>query len=142
MKILVRSVVLILLITTACKETELDSQVETIEVSNSSLTRVEPPNWWIGMKDNALQLLVNHPNIGELTPEINYSGVSIKKVHKAKSPNYLFIDLELSKEAKAGKFDIVFKSENKEDKRHTYELKDRDHPLKIILASTVQMLFT
>jgi glycosidase len=128
MKILVSGLVLILLIATGCKETELDSQVETIEVSNSSLTRVEPPNWWIGMKDNALQLLVNHPNIGEFTPEIKYSGVSIKKVHKAKSPNYLFIDLELSKEANAGKFDIVFKSENKDDKTHTYELKDRDHP--------------
>jgi len=110
----------------ACKETEAGStQTEPVEVSNTSLTRVEPPNWWIGMKDNSLQLLVNHPNIGAVTPEIDYAGVSIKKVHKAKSPNYLFIDLEISKTTKAGKFDIVFKTENNEEQTHTYELKSR-----------------
>ena len=110
----------------ACKETEAGStQTEPVEVSNTSLTRVEPPNWWIGMKDNSLQLLVNHPNIGAATPEIDYAGVSIKKVHKAKSPNYLFIDLEISKTTNAGKFNIVFKTENSEDKTHTYELKSR-----------------
>ena len=110
----------------ACKETEAGStQTEPVEVSNTSLTRVEPPNWWIGMKDNSLQLLVNHPNIGAATPEIDYAGVTIKKVHEAKSPNYLFIDLEISKPTNAGKFDIVFKTENSEDKTHTYELKQR-----------------
>jgi len=42
----------------ACKEIETGStQTEPVEVSNTSLTRVEPPNWWIGMKDNSLQLL-------------------------------------------------------------------------------------
>ena len=110
----------------ACKETEAGStQTEPVEVSNTSLTRVEPPNWWVGMKDNSLQLLVNHPNIGITKPEIDYTGVSIKKVHKAKSPNYLFIDLEISDTANAGKFDIVFKTENNEEQTHTYELKSR-----------------
>lgn len=128
MKIFVKSLILVLLIATACKESDHDSQAETVVVSNTSLTRVEPPNWWVGMKDNELQLLVKHSNIGEFTPEINYPGVSIKKVHKAKSSNYLFIDLKISKSSKAGKFDIVFKSENKDNKSHTYELKNRDLP--------------
>ena len=127
MKILTKGLVLLLIVVSiACKETETNSKpTESIEVSNTSLTHVDPPNWWIGMKDNSLQLLVNHPNIGMTSPEINYSGVSIKEVHKAKSPNYLFIDLEISDEAKAGKFDIVFKTENGDDKTHTYELKER-----------------
>ena len=110
----------------ACKETEAGStQTEPVEVSNTSLNRVEPPNWWIGMKDNSLQLLVNHPNIGTTTPEINYAGITVKKVHKAKSPNYLFIDLEISQNTKAGKFDIVFKNDKQEEQKHTYELKSR-----------------
>lgn len=127
MKTLIRSCFTFLIFSLiACKETEAGStQTEPVEVSNTSLNRVEPPNWWIGMKDNSLQLLVNHPDIGTTTPEINYAGITVKKVHKAKSPNYLFIDLEISQNTKAGKFDIVFKSDSQEAQKHTYELKSR-----------------
>ncbi|WP_104735461.1 glycoside hydrolase family 13 protein [Hanstruepera ponticola] len=97
-----------------------------IEVSGKSLNRVEPPNWWIGMKDQALQLLVHHDNIGKTTPEISYQGITIEKVHKAKSPNYLFIDLSISESTKSGNFDIVFKLDNGDEKKHTYQLKSRE----------------
>lgn len=101
------------------------SETKQVVVSNTSLDKVEPPHWWIGFKDQALQLLVKEDNIGSYTPEINYTGISIDKVHTAKSKNYLFIDLQIANNTKAGKFDIVFKKENGEEKTHTYELKDR-----------------
>jgi len=119
-------IVLIVVSFVSCKKqesTEVFSKV--VEVSNASLTHVEPPNWWIGMKDKSLQLLVNEENIGSSTPEISYQGVSIKKVHKAKSSNYLFIDLNIDETTIAGKFDIVFNFKDKSIKTHTYELKDR-----------------
>jgi len=112
----------------SCNKEEKNAAVisnETVSVSNTSLTHVEPLNWWVGMKNNNLQLLVNHPGIGLTTPEIIYNGVSIKKVHKAKSPNYIFIDLEISEDTKPGKFDIVFKNDNDTDETHTYELLKR-----------------
>ncbi|MBT8272482.1 MAG: cyclomaltodextrinase N-terminal domain-containing protein, partial [Bacteroidia bacterium] len=110
----------------ACKDGE-NNEVPDIETSvkNEFLNRVEPPHWWIGMKDNSLQLQIYHPEIGSFSPEINYPGLTIKEVHKAKSPNYLFVDLEISDGTKAGKFDLVFKDENDTEKTHTYELKDR-----------------
>ena len=95
------------------------------KVSNSSLERVEPSNWWINFKDSSLQLLVKEPTIGDSKPSISYAGVTIKNVHKAKSNNYLFIDLEIDKKTKAGTFDIVFTFDDGSTKRHTYELKDR-----------------
>ncbi|WP_353779710.1 alpha-amylase family glycosyl hydrolase [Winogradskyella sp. 3972H.M.0a.05] len=94
-------------------------------VSNESLNRVEPPHWWVGMNNSNLQLLVHHENIGSYTPTISYAGVSIEKVHTAKSPNYLFIDLALDN-ASEGKFDIVFKNDQGDEKKHTYELKSRE----------------
>jgi len=95
-------------------------------VSNTSLERVEPPHWWIGFKNTSLQLLVKENDISEATPNISYAGVSIKNVTKGStSPNYLFIDLEVSENTTAGKFDIVFKFKNGNTKTHTYELKDR-----------------
>jgi len=101
------------------------TQSKNIEVSNLKLDRIEPPNWWIGFKDQSLQLLVKENQIGKYKPEIDYSGVTIEKVHSARSENYLFIDLNISDKAKAGKFDIVFKDENGNEKVHTYELMDR-----------------
>lgn len=96
-----------------------------ITVSNSYLNRVEPPNWWVGFKNETLQLLVHEPNIGEATVQIDYPGVYLEQVHKAQSSNYLFIDLSIQESTKPGKFDIEFNLKNGDIKRHTYELKDR-----------------
>jgi len=110
----------------SCKESEQEmNQNESMEVSNLKLERVEPPNWWIGFKNQSLQLLVKEENIGTFMPEINYSGVSIGKVHSANSKNYLFINLKISDKAKAGNFEIVFSNNDGVEKRHTYELKER-----------------
>ena len=92
------------------------------------IERLEPLNWWVGFKNSELQLLVKHPNITYAIPEIIYPGVSLKKVYRADSPNYLFIDLTIDKTTKAGKFNIIFRFENGDEKIHTYELKFRKNP--------------
>lgn len=122
-------VLAIILLFSSCKQNEsnIDFESENINVLNSSLKRVEPPNWWIGFKNEELQLLINHPNIANATPELNYIGVSIKKIHKADSPNYLFIDLNIADNTKAGKFNITFNFKNSDDLIHTYELKKREN---------------
>lgn len=114
----------------SCGEKNNDSSVKNIiqEVSNESLNRVEPPNWWVGFKNTQLQLLVHHKNIGNTTPKISYPGVTVAKVHQADSPNYLFVDLEIDSATKPGKFDIIFKGKNGKEKIHTYELKSRVKP--------------
>ena len=109
------------------------------------IERVEPKNWWVGLKNTNLQLLVKHPNIANETPEIKYQGLSIKKVHKADSPNYLFIDLTIDKVTKAGKFNIVFNFADGSKKTQTYELKDRkkkDEEFKGFNSSDVIYLIT
>ena len=97
-------------------------------VSNNSLERVEPPNWFIGFKDVSLQLLVKEKGIGSFKPSISYKGVVIEKVNTARSKNYLFIDLKIDKRTDPGKFDIIFTSENGDIKAHTYQLKAREKP--------------
>lgn len=90
------------------------------------IDRVEPPNWWVGFENPTLQLLIKHPNIGSANVNVAYPGVSISKIHKAKSPNYLFVDLDISKNTKAGKFDLVFTLSDGTEKSYTYELKSRE----------------
>jgi len=94
----------------------------------SQIERVEPPNWWVGFEDSDLQLMVYGDNIGKSSPAIDYKGVSIEKVTQADSPNYLFIDLKISEEAKPGTFIITFELPDGSDKKYSYELKSRSKP--------------
>lgn len=117
---------LIFIVFISCNNSNKESMnTEIKEVSNTFLERVEPPNWWIDFKDSSLQLLVKEPNIGNSKPTISYQGISIQKIHQAKSKNYLFIDLQIDKNTRAGKFDIVFTFNDGTTKKHTYELKGR-----------------
>ena len=131
MKIIIKVIAAFFLFLSFSCHQKKDEDVNTKIVSEpiiefNDIERLEPPNWWVGLKNQELQILVKHPDISQVTPEINYAGVSIVKVHKADSPNYLFIDLNISETTKAGKFNITFKFENGEEKHHTYELKPRE----------------
>ncbi len=121
--------VCVLIFITSCKEkTSKEDNTSVLTesiVESNDIEKVEPPHWWVGFKNQKLQLLVKHPNIGSAIPEISYSGVSLDKFHKADSPNYLFLDLEIFKAAKAGKFNIIFKHEGGSELTQTYELKER-----------------
>ena len=97
---------------------------------SAQVNRIEPPNWWTGFKNENLQLLVQHPNIGKATPKISYDGISIVKVHQAKSPNYLFIDLKIDQSTKPGKFNIIFESDKGKKITQSYELKPKSKPSK------------
>ena len=91
----------------------------------SQIDRIEPPNWWVGFKETKLQLLVKGKEISAYSPEIEYDGVSIQKVHKAKSPNYLFIDLQIDSDTKPGSLNIVFDAKGKKKIKYQYELRSR-----------------
>lgn len=92
---------------------------------NAQIDRVEPPNWWVGFENDELQLLVKGDNISLYSPELEYPGVSIQKVHTAKSPNYLFLDLKISPDANPGVMTIVFDTKGKKKIKYDYELKGR-----------------
>ena len=89
---------------------------------NAQIQHVEPLNWWVVLKNPYLQLLIHGENISETQPSINYPGLSIKKVNKADSKNYLFLDLIIAKTTKAGSFTINFKKAGKIVYTYNYSL--------------------
>ena len=99
---------------------------------NPSIKRVDPTNWWVGMKNPALQLMVYGTQIKGSKVTINYAGVTVKKVHEVENPNYLFVDLVISPKTKAGKFLIELSPKTPSNTgqaskiTHSYELKMRD----------------
>ncbi len=90
------------------------------------LERIEPMFWFTGMHNPKLQLLVHGENIAASTVSLTYPGVELVKVNKVENPNYLFLDLEISNAAKAGKFPISFALKGNKKLTYTYELKNRD----------------
>lgn len=88
----------------------------------AQIHHVEPLNWWVGMKNPNLQLLINGNGIGETSPSISYAGVTIKKVNKADSKNYLFIDLLIAKNTKPGTFTVNFKKDGKTVYAYNYSM--------------------
>lgn len=58
--------------------------------------RVEPPFWWSGMNHSKLQLLVKGDNIGSMSVLIDNSKAKLISVVKADSPDYLFLNLDIS----------------------------------------------
>ena len=92
----------------------------------TSVERVEPMFWWVGMQNPGLQLMIHGENIAATDVLIEYPGVELVSVTKVKNPNYLFVDLRILSEAKAGKFDIQFKGKKKVVATYSYELKERE----------------
>lgn len=86
------------------------------------IERLEPSFWWAGMKNPELMLMVYGDDISDLSPEINYKGVSIQQTIKVENHNYLFINLKLAADIKPGRFEINFTKKGKIQTSFTYEL--------------------
>lgn len=91
-----------------------------------NVDRVEPMFWWVGMKNPSVQLMVHGQEIALTEISLNYPGVKIMAISRQDNPNYVFIDLSILPEAKAGAFPIQFRKNKKEVVSYTYELKNRE----------------
>ena len=113
------------------------------QFATGQMARMEPPNWWVGMKNTALQLMVHAKNIAQCTPSLaTYEGGPyLKGFHKGSSQNYLFLDLVVPPTSKEGVLDIVFSNaENEDSITYQYELKTRT-TLRTTMASIALMPF-
>ena len=86
--------------------------------------RVEPPFWWTGMEHSKLQLLMYGDDIGSSEIKIKNTPIKIISVDKAESPDYLFLNLDISN-AKVGSFKIEFLKGGEKVAEYKYELKER-----------------
>lgn len=84
-----------------------------------------PPFWWTGMKNDQLQLMLHGKDIGNISNiSLQQKNIKLKKVSKAESLNYLFIDLEISPETQPGPV-IINYTAGKEKKQFSFPLKSR-----------------
>lgn len=88
--------------------------------------RVEPPNWWVGMRSPALQLMLHGEGIAALDVRIEHATVQLAGVQRGDSPNYLFVDLTIPAGTKAGELAVVLHDDGAERARIPYTLRSRE----------------
>jgi len=69
------------------------------------VTRIDPTDWYVGLKNPTLQLMVYGPNVRDAEVSLDYPNVQIDSIARLDSPNYLLIYLNL-KGAKAGEMTL------------------------------------
>lgn len=105
----------------ACTSPRID--LASIADADDRIDRVEPLSWWVGMT-TPLQIMVYGKNISECDVIAPGSEVEIRGVHKADSPDYLFVDVEIAPRTKAGTYYLVF-SRGEERFKYAYEIAER-----------------
>lgn len=87
-----------------------------VSLSAATPDRVEPLCWWTGMTTE-LQIMVHSSELARakrVTVEPADKGISVTAIHKAESPNYLFIDVEVAPDAAAGRYKFRIKGTDTE----------------------------
>lgn len=111
---------------TACIGNSVFVPDSVADADVEQVSRVEPLSWWVGMKA-PLQLLVQGEGISEFDVAIEGgNGVKVNKIHKADSPNYLFIDVNILKDAKPGTYYLVFSKDGKPAFKYPYVIAARE----------------
>ena len=88
--------------------------------SSTVIDRIEPTDWFVGMKNPSVQLMVYGKGIRETEAvTTDYPGVTIDSLVRLDSPNYLLVYLNV-KGAEAGTMTLKFEVKNEKGKVKSY----------------------
>ena len=88
------------------------------------IDRIEPTNWFVGMKNPSLQLMVYGKDIRSAEVTTDYAGVTIDSLVRLDSPDYLLVYLNL-RGAQPGNMTLNFKV-GKKTQKVSYPLLQRE----------------
>lgn len=88
------------------------------------ISTIHPQNWYVGMKNPQLQLMVSGTGISQADVTVSYPGVKIDSLVRLDSPNYLFVYLNLDG-AQSGTMPLTF-TIGKKKRVINYQLKARE----------------
>ncbi len=76
------------------------------------ITRIDPPNWWVGMKHTMLQLMLYGDHLMLSSVKSSSSGVTVRKTYHTENPTYAFVDLMISPRAKPGMYSFTLRNKS------------------------------
>ena len=103
------------------------ANVMTMSAAKKSvIDRIEPTDWFVGMKNPTVQLMVYGQGIRDVKDvTTDYPGVKIDSLVRLDSPNYLLVYMNL-KDAQPGTMTLNFRSEKGKVNSEKFQLKARE----------------
>lgn len=95
----------------------------TAQANDDSL-RIEPPHWWVGMKNPSLELMIHAPDAAAWKVSIKDNAVPVVDTRTLASPNYLFVTLDLT-DAQPGSLGLEFIKDDERVASYEYDLHER-----------------
>ena len=91
-----------------------------------SINKIEPPDWWIGMKWNKLQLMIYGEELFGISVASIDKRIIVDKVHNIENPSYAFVDIIIPPDLTQGEYEFTL--QNKSGKTSfRYSLKEREN---------------
>ena len=78
--------------------------VTTLAQAPPSVVKIDPPSWWANHTINPVRLLIRGKNLSGA--RVRSDSAALQVLNSRQSPNYLFLDLQISPTAKPGKYSL------------------------------------
>jgi hypothetical protein len=91
-----------------------------------SISRIEPANWWTGMRYNKVEVLFYGKDLKELSVKVSYPNVQVYDITTVSNPNYLFVTLYIHPSARPGIVSIDFYNGTNKVLSEPFELRQRE----------------
>lgn len=90
--------------------------------------RVEPANWWTGMKYNRVDVLLHYPDLATYTCKLGRTkgGIKMLGARRLESPNYQIVTLEIGPKASAQRVPLVFTKSDGQQFTHEFPILARN----------------
>lgn len=96
----------------------------SLSAQDISISKIEPLNWWTGMKLNSIQLMVYGNNLSDFSAEFSPKGPIINKINSIQNSSYAFIDITIPQAMKPGEYELILKKGNSQS-RYKYSFLER-----------------
>ena len=92
----------------------------------ATLARVEPANWWVGMRHSEVELMLHGRDIAALQARTTHPGVRVLGTAALDSPNYLFVTVAIDEDAAPGELAIELLDGDAVVARHPWRIDARE----------------
>ena len=96
----------------------------TFTFAQDEIQHVEPPYWWYNMESSNVEIMIHGDNINKMKVKLSNAKINIDNITRGHSPNYLFVDLNVSAIKEQKDFEIILTDKDREI-RVPYSLKTR-----------------
>jgi neopullulanase len=87
------------------------------------INKVEPPNWWTGMKLNRIQLMLYGENLKDVSIHFEPAGIKVLSVDETEKGLYSFINIEIPSDAQPQTYKIIVEKKGRKTQKEFSLLK-------------------